>query len=585
MATDPAETEIAWGSDVVAALLRRLRIEYAALVPGASYRGLHDSIVNVLGNESPRMLVCLHEEHAVAIAHGYAKVTGKPMLAIVHSNVGLMHASMAIFNAWCDRVPILVLGAHGPVDAMKRRPWIDWIHTSTDMGALVRDFTKWDDRPGSPGAAIESIVRAYQIASTPPHGPTYVCLDAGWQEEPLEEPVALPDLTRYAPPLPPVPTPADLRRALALLQDARRPVIVVGRVSRNLDDWHRRVALAEALDARVVSTLRAGAVFPTEHRLHAGHTTQKSGIAALREADVILDLDSIDLFGLLRSAFGRDAVPATIVGVSLDRYVHKAWNADYQALAPVDLSFAASPDAVVGELLALLGREASLAPQPLAVNGSAREPRALAGDSISMAQLSSALADAFAGESVCYTRLARGLDLTQFAFRHPLDHLGADGGGGVGSGPGIAVGAALALRGRGRLAVAVIGDGDLLMGATALWTAVANEIPLLVVVVNNRSYFNDEIHQERVAERRGRPVERRSIGMRIDDPPPDLAGFARAQGAVGIGPVTRANALADALGEGLRQALAGKVALVDVVVVAPAPAGAAPSQRGFARAE
>ena len=124
-----------------------------SLVPGASYRGLHDSIVNLLGNETPKMLLCLHEEHAVAIAHGWAKVTGEPMLAIVHSNVGLLHASMAIFNAWCDRVPILILGAHGPLDAAKRRPFIDWIHTATDMGALIRPGTKWDDQPGSAGAA------------------------------------------------------------------------------------------------------------------------------------------------------------------------------------------------------------------------------------------------------------------------------------------------------------------------------------------------------------------------------------------------------------------------------------------------
>src|SRR5580693_118056 len=160
----PASTAMAWGSDAVAAVLRALDLKYAALVPGASYRGLHDSIVNYLGNENPQMLLCLHEEHAVAIAHGYAKVTEEPMLAIVHSNVGLMHATMAFFDAWCDRLPVVVLGATGPVDATKRRPWIDWIHTSADQGALVRNYTKWDDQPGSPAAALESIVRANQIA-------------------------------------------------------------------------------------------------------------------------------------------------------------------------------------------------------------------------------------------------------------------------------------------------------------------------------------------------------------------------------------------------------------------------------------
>src|SRR5438552_6635105 len=146
-----------WGSDAVALMLHGLDIPYVALNTGASYRGLHDSLVNLLGNRDPQMLLCLHEEHAVAIAHGYAKVAGRPMAAIVHSNVGLMHATMAIFNAWCDRVPVLVLGATGPVDAARRRPWIDWIHTAQDQGALVRSYTKWDAQPASVPAALEAV--------------------------------------------------------------------------------------------------------------------------------------------------------------------------------------------------------------------------------------------------------------------------------------------------------------------------------------------------------------------------------------------------------------------------------------------
>src|ERR1700691_1156963 len=157
-----------FGSDVIAEALRSLDIPYIALTPGASYRGLHDSIVNYLGNSTPLMLLCLHEEAAVAIAHGYAKVTGKAMAAAVHSNVGLLHASMAMFNAWCDRMPVVVLGATGPVDAVKRRPWIDWIHTARDQGALVREYTKWDDQPASAEAAIESLLRAMLIAETAP---------------------------------------------------------------------------------------------------------------------------------------------------------------------------------------------------------------------------------------------------------------------------------------------------------------------------------------------------------------------------------------------------------------------------------
>ena len=186
----------AFGSDVVAEALSALEIPYISLNPGASYRGLHDSLVNFLGNEQPQMLLCLHEEAAVAIAHGYAKVTGKAMAAAVHSNVGLFHATMAIFNAWCDRMPILILGATGPVDAMKRRPWIDWIHTTADQGAMVRSYTKWDDQPASAGAARELVLRAWWMANAHPQGPTYINLDAEMQEGKLTEPLPPLDVRR-----------------------------------------------------------------------------------------------------------------------------------------------------------------------------------------------------------------------------------------------------------------------------------------------------------------------------------------------------------------------------------------------------
>src|SRR5689334_25448344 len=209
----------------MAELLSRLDLRYIALVPGSSYRGLHDSLVNYGGNRDPRMLVCLHEEHAVAIAHGYAKVTGRPMAVAIHSNVGLMHATMAIYNAWCDRVPMLILGATGPVDAAKRRPWIDWIHTSTDQGALIRAYSKWDDQPASVEAALDSMLRAHRMALTPPCGPVYICLDAALQESRIGELPPLPSAQRFRPPRPIAPDPAALREAAALLQKAERPLI------------------------------------------------------------------------------------------------------------------------------------------------------------------------------------------------------------------------------------------------------------------------------------------------------------------------------------------------------------------------
>src|SRR5713101_7461187 len=231
----PSGTNAAgFGSDVVAEALRDLDIPYIALNPGASYRGLHDSLVNHIGNASPQMLLCLHEEAAVAIAHGYAKVTGRAMAAAVHSNVGLFHATMAIFNAWCDRMPVIILGATGPVDAAKRRPWIDWIHTAADQGAVVRNFTKWDDQPASPAAARESIVRAHWIANTAPMGPVYVNLDAEMQESKLAEPIGPIDVNRFMPPTATAPAPELVAQAAKLLKSAKTPIILMGRVSRSL---------------------------------------------------------------------------------------------------------------------------------------------------------------------------------------------------------------------------------------------------------------------------------------------------------------------------------------------------------------
>ena len=181
--SEPARSG-SFGSDTMADALRALDLTYVALNPGASYRGLHDSIVNHLGNRNPEMLVCLHEEAAIAIAHGYAKVCERPMAAIVHSNVGLMHASMAIFNAWCDRAPGLSYWVQRVrLPRINAGRGLTWIHTTADQAALVRNFTKWDNQPGSVTACVEAILRAGMIARTPPYGPVYVCFDAALQEQ------------------------------------------------------------------------------------------------------------------------------------------------------------------------------------------------------------------------------------------------------------------------------------------------------------------------------------------------------------------------------------------------------------------
>ncbi len=558
--------KIEYGSDAVSALLRALGIEYVALNPGASYRGLHDSIVNLLGNHNPRMLVVQHEEHAVAIAHGYAKVIERPMGAIVHSNVGLMHASMAIFNAWCDRVPVVILGATGPVDAAKRRPWIDWIHTAQDQGALIRPFIKWDDQPASVAAAIEAILRAYAIAATPPCGPVYVNLDAELQEKKLVAPIEIPLPSRYARPPAIVPDRSSVEQAVAVLRGAQSPVILVGRTSRSQQMWDLRVRLAERLGARVLTDLKQAAAFPTDHPLHPvppAFFVSEAAKAVLQSADVVLSLDWVDLAGTLKGAF-RAQVTAKVIEASLDRNVHNGWSKDHQGLAPVDIALACEPDAA---LLALDAALADLVPRRQAsTKRAASNGTPILEGPLGLGPFAATCNAILAPAFPTFIRLPLGWPGDALHCTGPLDYLGYDGGGGIGSGPGMAVGAALALRGTERLPVAILGDGDYLMGTTALWTAVANKIPLLVVIANNRAYFNDVLHQERVAKHRGRPVENKFVGQSIDDPPVDLSMMARAQGALGIGTVADVAALSVALATAIDHVRRGGVAVVDALV-------------------
>lgn len=563
----------AFGSDVVAQTLRALDVPYVALNPGASFRGLHDSLVNYLGNERPKLLLCLHEEHAVAIAHGYAKVTGRAMAAAVHSNVGLFHASMAIFNAWCDRMPVIVLGATGPVDASRRRPWIDWIHSARDQASVIRHFVKWDDQPASPGAAREALLRAAWMAQTTPMGPVYVNLDAGMQEERMAEPPAAIDYARYIPRAE-AGAPADLlQQAARLLAAAKRPLLLVGRVSRSVEGWKARIALAESLGAKVATDLKVGAGFPTDHPLHAGAPGIYAGPqtqAAIRSADVILSLDWVDLGGTLQAVFGSAPPPAKIIQVSPDHVNHNGWSMDYQTLPPADLFFALAPEPFTAALLDELGAgSATTAPgRPLPAQRHEIEAAPAPGAGITVDQLALALKTAVGERETSLLHLPLSWNGAIWPLRHPLDFIGSDGGGGIGAGPGISVGAALALRDSARLPIGILGDGDFVMGVMALWTAVHYRIPMLIVVANNRSFFNDEAHQERVARRRERPVENRWIGTRMSDPELDLAQLARAQGAEGFGPVKSLHELAAVFAQAIAAVAAGAVAVVDVHVLA-----------------
>jgi thiamine pyrophosphate-dependent acetolactate synthase large subunit-like protein len=550
-----------FGSDVIADALRALDVPYIALTPGASYRGLHDSIVNYLGNTKPQMLLCLHEEAAVAIAHGYAKVTGKAMVTAVHSNVGLMHATMAMFNAWCDRMPVVVLGATGPVDAAKRRPWIDWIHTARDQGALIREYTKWDDQPSSPAAAREAILRGTWIANTLPCGPVYINFDAELQEAKVSEPLPPIDVARYMPPVTTAASTELIREAAAVLKGAKQVLMLAGRASRSTQAWDARVALAEALNARVVTDLKIGATFPTDHPLYVGspRAITPDSVEGLKNVDVVLSLDWVDLAGALR--FFGPSPSAKVIQISLDHRIHNGWSMDHQGLPPVDLLLSADPDLVVPELVKEIGQSGKPHAMPTPRRRAENEPAGFTNEHIARA-----LRNVLGNRPVTYTHLPLSWDDSWIALRHPLDYIGSDGGGGVGGGPGISVGAALALKGSGRLPVAICGDGDFLMGVTALWTAVHYKIPLLFVLANNRSFYNDELHQERMARARNRPIENKWIGQRMADPEVDLAAMGRAQGAAGFGPVTKPGDLAGALQQAIAAADAGQVAVVDVRV-------------------
>jgi thiamine pyrophosphate-dependent acetolactate synthase large subunit-like protein len=585
--------QMKWGSDVVAEVTRGLDLKYIALVPGASYRGFHDSIVNYLGNQNPQMVICLHEEHAVSIADGYGKVTEEPMAVALHSNVGLMHATMTIFNAWCDRTPMIIFGATGPVDAYKRRPWIDWIHTSKDQASMIRHYTKWDDQPASPQAAVESVLRANQMTRSAPKGPVYVCLDVSLQEEPLAGKISIPDPARFAPaPAPAVPH-ASVLKALKAIEKAKFPLILMGRVSRKQEDWDQRVRFAETIGAAVLTSTNDPASFPTTHPLHLAAPClrpSKAATALIEKADLVISMDWLDLGGVLRLALGaaqtQEPANKTIIHCSMDNYRTNGWSMDHQALAAVDIPIYAEPDQFIAQMLDQLDAKKTpklkTRPEMKSIvhwnDALGANAKPAGGKSMTLWDMAMTVREFAKTKPVTFARLSLGWPGEADVFDGPLSFMGNDGGGGVGTGPGHCVGTALALKGSDRIPVGIIGDGDYLMGVQALWTAAHMDIPLMIVAADNRSYFNDEMHQERVAEMRDRPPQNRWIGQRIDDPRVDLVAMARAQGFDAEAPVTTTETLAKALKKGAEIVAKGGRYFIDSVIQ-PGYAESGPDQR------
>jgi acetolactate synthase-1/2/3 large subunit len=561
-----------YGSDVVVDLMKAHEIEYAAFNPGATFRGIHDSIVNYGGNYKPEVIFCHHEEISVAVAHGYAKAKNKPMIAIAHNMVGLQHASMAIFNAYIDRVPIMVLGGTGPMNSKRRRPRIDWIHTALVQGNQVRDYTKWDDQPYSLADVPDSFIRGYRIATTEPMAPVYINYDADIQEGAIASPVEVPDISRYGAPAPMQANPEALRRAAEMLVNAQTPLIIADTLGRNPKTVAALIELAELLAIPVMDK-GARFNFPTVHPLDVTDGARD----LLPKVDVLLALDVGDIFGAITtvSKQTRDSGYLTSPGVKIisismsDMLVH-SWANDYQALQAVDVPMSADTSLAVPELTRLcrelLGSDGKkkaaieARQKELSEKHKSRRAKWLADaqakgsqKEISTAWLALEIGEAIKREEwVLVNGTSNGWARRLWALTKPNQFLGASGGAGLGYGPGASIGAALALKGSGKLPVAIQSDGDMLMTSSALWTAAKHRIPLLMVMHNNQSYYNSEEHGIEVAKFRSRPVENAGIGTHVDDPAIDFAAMARSFGVSGEGPVRNPADLGPAVERGLK---------------------------------
>ena len=568
------------GSDYMVDVLRTLPIEYVTTMPGSTFRGLHESIINYGMNEKPELLTCLHEEIAVGMGHGYAKVAGKPLAALLHGVVGLQHASMAIYNAWADRVPVVLIV--GNTLAMEeRRPGVEWTHSAQDNAAMVRDFTKWDDMPGSLPHFGASMVRAYRVATTPPYAPTLIVADGELQEREADDPVAIPRLSM---PTPPVGDPHALAQVAKMLAGAANPVIVVDRLVSDADGMRALVDLAETLQAPVVD--KGGRMnMPSRHPLnHSG-----SAGALMRQADVVLGLEVVDLYAAVnhyRDRIVRDSRPlmkpgAKLISISAAEFLMRSNFQDSQRYQPADLVISGDGQATLPCLLEAV-RQAMPTGDAYAARGDKLRAAAMATDKrnreaatygwdatpISVARLVAVLGNVIKNEDWALTSpsIFQGdWPVKLWDFKKPNQHIGGAGGYGVGyTGPST-IGAALAHRDAGRIAVSIMGDGELMCCPGVFWTAAHHKIPVLMVMHNNRAYHQEVMHIQRMADRHGRGIERAGIGTAIDTPNIDFAKMADSMGVWSKGPITDPADLAPALRQALAVVKRGEPALVDVV--------------------
>ena len=534
-----------WGSDVMVDAIKACGFRYVSLNPGSSYRGLHDSLVNYGGND-PEMITCNHEKLAVGIAHGYTKATGEPMACILHDIVGLLQGTMGIYYAYIDRAPVVVFGGAGPMAYDRRRPNIDWIHTANVQGNVVRDYTKWDDQPASVASVAESIMRGHRIATAAPQGPVYIALDAGLQEEEAGN-VELPDFDRLRTPSPIGPDPRALRTLAERLCASERPVVVASYAGRDPNAFGQLVELAELLGAGVIDTgWRLN--FPNRHPYRG------TGSNVVEEADCVLFVDVKDmgkstqkLDRTTRRIESQIRPDTTILDDGFNEVGISAWSHDFAQLHETDVQVTADTRVALPLLLDLC-RE---------LNANDREAwrKRLADlleqtwvgwrdDSEGERSLSPVATSRLAAEvwevvkdydwvltaGTASDQVQRVWDFDR-PYRHPGRSLG------TATQIGISIGVALAYKGTDKLVVDLQPDGDLMFDLGALWIAAYHRIPMLAVMFNNRAYYNDWEHQERIARHRGTDVSRAYIGMEIDKPAPDFAAVARGLGWHAEGPI------------------------------------------------
>ncbi len=585
----PAESEVLTldrsGSDFMVDVLKSLGIEYVCAVAGSSFRGLHESVINYGNNKSPEFLTCLHEESSVAMAHGYAKVEGKPLCIFAHGTVGLQHASMAIYNAYCDRVPVYIVIGNNLNAATRDSAYGEWPHSVQDAAAMVRDYTKWDDVPISLQHFAESGVRAYKIAMTPPMGPVLLVADSELQENPVaaDAPLHIPKLTLAAPPQA---ESGAIREAARMLVEAQNPVIVVDRAARTQEGIQHLVELAETLQAPVID--QAGRMnFPTQHPLN--QSWRRGAVVA--EADVIIGLEATDFWSVLNSFHDqvhRSSRPilrsdAKLISITAGDLYIKSNYQDFYRFTEVDVAMAADVEATLPALLeetkrlvnadrksAYQDRGQKLAAAHQQSLSQARMDATYARDAspISTGRLCSEIWEQIKNEDWSLVSILRHFSwwpLRLWPFDKQYQYIGTQGGGGVGYNAPASIGAALANRKYGRLSVSIQDDGDLLFAPAVLWTAAHHRIPILSVMHNNRAYHEELMHVQRMADRHNRGIDNAKIGSTFEDPHIEFAKLAQSFGVYSEGPIDNPNDLGPALRRAIAVVKRGEPALLDVV--------------------